>query len=141
MAGPSLERVSDIVGGPNDMGFRTACLLVAGGRSVVLVARDPGTRAASKGELGSLGRAGVDGVAAHSYSVEAVKALVSTTASESLPINHWANAAECFIPKTFRDYVGRDYGGYMDLNRALLFVAQVGAPNTAENRGGSKVAD
>jgi len=113
MAGPSLERVSDIVGGPNDVGFSTARLLVAGGRSVVLVAREPGTLAASKSELGSLGRAPAHAVAAHSYSVEAVKALVLTTDGESLPINHWANAAEYFIPKAFRDYVGRDYGGYM----------------------------
>jgi NAD(P)-dependent dehydrogenase (short-subunit alcohol dehydrogenase family) len=131
--------VSYIVGGSSGMGLSTARLLVAEGRTVVLVARDQTKLDACKSELMINGNGSVDTISVDLYDTAAVDKFIATLDAEKRHINHLVNTAGYFIPKSFLEYTKSDYDGYLDLNRALFFVTQAVARNMVKNGGGSIV--
>ena len=104
------------------MGLATACLLVAVGDTVVLVAREQGKLAARKGELEAGSKGKVETIATDFHDAEAVKSLIAKIDGETQHIQSPCQRVGYFIPKNFFRYTERDYDGYMDLNRAFFFV-------------------
>jgi NAD(P)-dependent dehydrogenase (short-subunit alcohol dehydrogenase family) len=128
-----------IVGGSSGMGLATARLLVDGGGTVILVAREEKKLGECRRTLEAGGKGKVETIVADLYDPEAVQALLARIDKESRHINHLVNAAGYFIPKPFMDYTEADYNGYMDLNRPLFFITQAVARNMAAKGGGSIV--
>jgi NAD(P)-dependent dehydrogenase (short-subunit alcohol dehydrogenase family) len=131
--------LSIIVGGSSGMGLATARLLVDGGGTVILVARDETKLGECQRTLEKSGKGKVETIAADLYDPAAVKALIARIGKESRHIDHLVNAAGYFIPKPFMEYMESDYNGYMDLNRPLFFITQAVARNMAGKGGGSIV--
>src|SRR6516225_9987304 len=88
MEGSSGKSLSYIVGGSSGMGLATARLLVADGRTVVLVAREQDKLAARKGELEAGGKGKVETITADFYDAGAVKSLIAKIDAETRHINH-----------------------------------------------------
>jgi hypothetical protein len=135
----SHNEVSYIVGGSSGIGLATARLLVAQGRTVVLVGRDSAKLHAADKELEVIGSGKVETVSTDLYDAAAVKRLIDRIGAEARPIRHLVNAAGYFFPKPFLEHEQADYDAYLDLNRATFFVTQAVARNMVKNGGGSMV--
>ena len=125
-----------IVGGSSGMGKETAKRLLAGGHSVVLLARNAEKLQAAQEELSLLGD--VKTVTVDLYDDAQVDAFIIKSIDETDGhINQLVNAAGAFCPKPFLEHSREDFDTYHDLNRSLFLITRAVANNMKANGGGS----
>ena len=134
----SSKKSTLIVGGSSGMGKETAKRLLAGGHSVVLLARNAEKLQAAQEELSLLGD--VKTVTVDLYDNAQVDAFIIKSIDETDGhINQLVNAAGAFCPKPFLEHSREDFDTYHDLNRSLFLITRAVANNMKANGGGSIV--
>ena len=126
-----------VVGGSSGMGKQTAKRLLAGGHSVVLLARNAEKLQAAQEELSPLGD--VKTVSVDLYDDAQVDAFAKSIDEIDGHINSLVNAAGAFCPKPFLEHSRKDFDTYHDLNRSLFLITRAVANNMKANGGGSIV--
>ena len=126
-----------IVGGSSGMGKETAKRLLAGGHSVVLLARNAEKLQVAQEELSLLGD--VKTVTVDLYDDAQVDTFIKSIGETDGHINHLVNAAGAFCPKPFLEHSREDFDTYHDLNRSLFLITRAVANNMKANGGGSIV--
>jgi len=130
--------LSIIIGGSSGIGLATARELVAEGRTVLLVARDPEKLDRARTDLTADGGS-VETAAVDLLDRAAVRELAARIEDEPRHVDRLVNAAGTFLPKPFLDHEEADYDRYLDLNRALFFLTQAVVRNMARGGGGAIV--
>ena len=134
----SSKKSTLIVGGSSGMGKETAKRLLAGGHSVVLLARNAEKLQVAQEELSLLGD--VKTVTVDLYDNAQVDAFIIKSIDETDGhINQLVNAAGAFCPKPFLEHSREDFDTYHDLNRSLFLITRAVANNMKANGGGSIV--
>ena len=134
----SSKKSTLIVGGSSGMGKETAKRLLAGGHSVVLLARNAEKLQVAQEELSLLGD--VKTVTVDLYDDAQVDAFIIKSIDETDGhINQLVNAAGAFCPKPFLEHSREDFDTYHDLNRSLFLITRAVANNMKANGGGSIV--
>ena len=133
----SKQTLAMIVGGSTGMGLETARQLVAEGRDVLIVARDPNKLQQAKESLEGPGS--VETLSVDLYDPSQVDGLIAKIDAENRHIDQLVNSAGYFKPTPFLDHTKSDYDTYLDLNRSTFFVTQAVARNMQANGGGAIV--
>ena len=81
----------------------------------------------------------VETLQANLYVEEDVQRVVTFVENHAQPIRYLLSAAGYFKPTPFLAHTHADYDAYLNLNRALFFIAQAVAKNMQANGGGSIV--
>jgi len=126
-----------IIGGSSGMGLASARQLLERGIDIVIIGRSAAKLEAAKRHLSGSGL--VETLQADLYEASDVERVVEFAANHSRHIKYLVNAAGHFNPTPFLEHTYKDYGSYMDLNRATFFISQAVAKNMAANGGGSIV--
>ena len=103
----------------------------------VIVGRSKEKLETVKRELSTFGD--IETLQANLYEPNDVQRVVAFAEHHGQHIKYLVNAAGYFKPTPFLEHTHKDYGTYLDLNRALFFISQAVAKNMAANGGGSMV--
>jgi NAD(P)-dependent dehydrogenase (short-subunit alcohol dehydrogenase family) len=127
-----------VVGGSSGMGRQTAADVVAAGGSAVIIGQDSARVEDTVKTLAKDGPA--SGITADLADRMQADRVCQQLADEHADATLLVNAAGFFIPKTFLEYDGPSYDSYLELDRAIFFLAQTVARGMiAQGRGGSIV--
>ena len=126
-----------IVGGSSGMGLETAKLLAHAGASVTLVGQHQEKLERARETFDTPDR--VHTFRCNLMTMEEVDTLVRHVRDDMKDVKFLVNAAGVFSPKPFLEHTSKDYGAYMDLNKAAFFVTQQVAKNMVASGGGAIV--
>ncbi len=126
-----------IVGGSSGMGLATAKLLLKRNIKTIIVGRDLEKLTKAEKYLSKFGD--VSSIQADLYQPNGIQRIVDVASNHSHHIKYLLNSAGHFKPTPFVNHNNKDYDIYLELNRAIFFIAQAVALNMITNGGGAIV--